>query len=124
LVEKTDQPIHDSRYIQQHLANERTFLAWIRTAVAIVGLGFLSTGVVYHFQDFHKVGYIIAAITGIGSVLFGGSIMALATFDYFRKRAGINTETFKSAKGIVFVIFSCLATIDILFILLSILLLI
>ncbi|MGD6932567.1 DUF202 domain-containing protein, partial [Bacillus thuringiensis] len=25
----------DSKYIQQHLANERTYLAWLRTAIAI-----------------------------------------------------------------------------------------
>ena len=26
-------------YTQQHLANERTYLAWIRTAIAIIGIG-------------------------------------------------------------------------------------
>ncbi|WP_430793738.1 DUF202 domain-containing protein [Bacillus cereus] len=25
----------DSKYIQQHLANERTYLAWLRTAITI-----------------------------------------------------------------------------------------
>ena len=33
----------ESKYIQQHLANERTYLPWIRTAIAIIGLGFLAT---------------------------------------------------------------------------------
>ncbi|WP_343783996.1 DUF202 domain-containing protein [Alkalibacillus silvisoli] len=31
------EPTKDSNYIQQHLANERTYLAWIRTALAIIG---------------------------------------------------------------------------------------
>lgn len=35
------------KYAQQHLANERTFLAWIRTVIAIVGVGFLTTSL--HF---------------------------------------------------------------------------
>ncbi|MDF2857771.1 MAG: hypothetical protein K0Q87_3622 [Neobacillus sp.] len=40
-IERENIPTLDSRYIQQHLANERTFLAWIRTAIAIIGVGFL-----------------------------------------------------------------------------------
>lgn len=38
----------DSNYIQQHLANERTYLAWIRTALAMVGIGFLIVNI--HFR--------------------------------------------------------------------------
>ncbi|GAA3316757.1 hypothetical protein GCM10020331_013700 [Ectobacillus funiculus] len=35
------------QYAQQHLANERTYLAWIRTAISIIGVGFLTTSL--HF---------------------------------------------------------------------------
>jgi putative membrane protein len=31
----------DSFHSQQHLANQRTFLAWLRTCVALIGLGFV-----------------------------------------------------------------------------------
>jgi putative membrane protein len=31
----------DSGNSQQHLANQRTFLAWLRTCVALIGLGFI-----------------------------------------------------------------------------------
>jgi len=31
----------DTSRTQQHLANQRTFLAWLRTAVALFGLGFV-----------------------------------------------------------------------------------
>jgi len=30
-----------SNYLQQNMANERTFLAWVRTCIALIGLGFI-----------------------------------------------------------------------------------
>lgn len=32
---------NDNSHSQQHLANQRTFLAWLRTCVALIGLGFV-----------------------------------------------------------------------------------
>jgi putative membrane protein len=32
---------HNNSRSQQHLANQRTFLAWLRTCVALIGLGFV-----------------------------------------------------------------------------------
>src|SRR4051812_38027312 len=34
-------PAADPNRIRDHLANERTFLAWIRTALGLIGLGFV-----------------------------------------------------------------------------------
>ena len=34
-------PVHPADRGSEYLANERTFLAWIRTAVAIMSLGFV-----------------------------------------------------------------------------------
>ena len=31
----------DNSHSQQHLANQKTFLAWLRTSVALIGLGFI-----------------------------------------------------------------------------------
>ena len=31
----------DGRHTSDHLANERTFLAWIRTSISVTGLGFV-----------------------------------------------------------------------------------
>ncbi len=35
-----DPPRPDSR-VRDHLANERTFLAWVRTALGLIGIGFV-----------------------------------------------------------------------------------
>jgi putative membrane protein len=102
----------DFKYVQQHLANERTFLAWIRTSVTIVGLGFLAAGVVFRSTPFSHAGHLIAACVGIGAVFFGGAVMAIATKDYFVKRTGINNETFRSTTLVIWIIFIAMGLID------------
>jgi putative membrane protein len=111
----------DSKYVQQHLANERTFLAWIRTGITISGLGFLSIGVVFRSSIFVRAGHTIAAVFGIGAVLLGAFIMILAASDYFRKRKGINQETFLAPRLIIWILLLGLALIE-LFLLMIILL--
>jgi putative membrane protein len=37
----SDKEIDDASRTQQYLANQRTFLAWLRTSVALIGLGFV-----------------------------------------------------------------------------------
>lgn len=108
----------DSKYIQQHLANERTFLAWVRTGITIVGLGFLAAGVVFRSTSYEHAGHFIAAIVGIGAVILGAIVLGFATKDYFDKRRGINSETFRSPRLVIWVIFASLGIIDILLILL------
>jgi putative membrane protein len=77
-----------------HLANERTFLAWIRTSVAIMGFGF----VVVKFSLFIKQISLLAdtqvVLPGkgysseIGTLLVGLGVF-IALFSYLRYR---NTE--------------------------------
>lgn len=85
-------------YTQQHLANERTYLAWIRTAISIVGVGFLATslhftmGVVRNpFVDLFTI------ILGIFACVFGLVIIFTATRTYREKRQQIIQETFYSS---------------------------
>ncbi|MDU0205380.1 YidH family protein [Paenibacillus sp. MAH-36] len=56
---------HESKLVQQHLANERTFLAWVRTGIATIGLGFLATGIVFRANLYSYCIHKIAAIVGI-----------------------------------------------------------
>jgi putative membrane protein len=74
-----------------HLANERTFLAWIRTSVAVMGFGF----VVVKFSLFIKQISLLAnkqvVLPGkgysseIGSLLVGLGVF-IAVFSYLRYR--------------------------------------
>jgi len=52
-MSKDDKPNADRS--QQHLANERTFLSWIRTCVALVGLGFIIAKFNFFMDEFRLI---------------------------------------------------------------------
>jgi putative membrane protein len=70
VVENKDSTARD------HLANERTFLAWVRTALGLVGLGVL----------LERLGassdHIIAMTAGVGFISFGGLTMIYSVSRY------------------------------------------
>lgn len=89
----------DSKYIQQHLANERTFLAWVRTAIAIVGVGFLVTNL--HFNmlaSLTPTGNFMANLIGISSVGLGIFVIVMSTLAYLKKVRSINDQTFRTPR--------------------------
>jgi putative membrane protein len=90
-------PTTDSKYIQQHLANERTYLAWLRTAIAVSGLGFLVANL--HLAERKALTLTankIAITIGFTSIIVGVLIIVLATWSYLTKRKEINSQTFKA----------------------------
>ncbi|WP_374057007.1 YidH family protein [Rossellomorea sp. FM04394] len=91
----------ESKYIQQHLANERTFLAWIRTAIAIIGIGFLTTSLHYNSLEGGAVQDRIAVAISAISLIIGLVIIIGSTVNYYRTRKHINTQTFVSADAFI-----------------------
>ncbi|WP_141546690.1 YidH family protein [Bacillus toyonensis] len=87
----------DSKYIQQHLANERTYLAWLRTAISVSGLGFLVANL--HLavrKELPALNNKIIIGIGIGSVIAGIGIIIIKTLQYLIKRKNINSQTFQA----------------------------
>jgi putative membrane protein len=93
--------VRESTRVREHLANERTLLAWVRTAVALMGLGF----VVARFGLFLRQ---LAAERAappepdhlsavIGAVLVGASVVLtlLSTVRFFRARAQIERGSYE-----------------------------
>ncbi|RLQ94498.1 YidH family protein [Falsibacillus albus] len=106
----------DSKYIQQHLANERTYLAWIRTAIATIGVGFLITNL--HFslsEDFSEMGDILANVIGALSIVFGLATILFSTVSYFTKLKKINEQTFRASRGPIWILSTILIVIIFIF---------
>lgn len=103
---KTD----ESKYIQQHLANERTFLAWLRTAIAIVGIGFLAVSL--HFNYGPRVSETtdkISIAMMIFALVVGLFVMMVGALSYLGKRKEINEGAFQSISTVVVVVASAVS---------------
>ncbi|MEL3972286.1 DUF202 domain-containing protein [Rossellomorea oryzaecorticis] len=113
---------NESKYIQQHLANERTYLAWIRTSIAILGIGFLTTSLHYTSpQENEFQGQITFLISGV-SIVIGLFLIIGATINYYRARRHINTQTFTSANAVI-IFMSIVAMVILIFVSMYLLLL-
>ncbi len=105
----------DSTYIQQHLANERTYLAWIRTALAFIGIGFIVFNLHFTSHSLNlNISDVFAKWIGYSSVGLGILTIIIATLGYFKKGKAINAQTFTYPKMFI-TIFSSLSITIILF---------
>ncbi|MGR3764551.1 YidH family protein [Rossellomorea sp. NS-SX7] len=92
---------NESKYIQQHLANERTYLAWIRTSIAIIGIGFLTTSLHYTSPQENEFQGQITMLISVVSIVIGVFLIIGSTINYYRARKHINTQTFTSANAVI-----------------------
>ena len=97
LVENRDSTARD------HLANERTFLAWIRTALGLVGLGVLLE------RLGAGNGQTIATAAGVGFIAFGGLTLIYAVSRYLRVAKNLERGLFPVAiRGPILIAFGAL----------------
>jgi putative membrane protein len=91
-----------------HAANERTFLAWVRTSIAIMAFGFL----VEKFDLFLEIaskslaarmpsvgGQLVGNIAGLLLIALGGSIMVLAIIRFHRTALDIDSAETRPSSG-------------------------
>ncbi len=91
-----------------HAANERTFLAWVRTAIAIMAFGFL----VQKFDLFLRIasrslalplaspgGQTIGTAVGLVLIVLGGAVMAFAAVRFRRTSLAIDAADIRAGPG-------------------------
>lgn len=62
---------HDPALARDHLANERTFLAWLRTAAAVMALGLAVTGLAHRVDASSAAAGVLLVATGVAGVIYG-----------------------------------------------------
>ncbi len=92
---------------RDHLANERTFLAWVRTGVATVVFGFaigrfsIALREFLHLQGQTQTGSGLTAWLGVISII-GGVLLILAGLSrYHKTRTQLDTDTFEPAGFVI-----------------------
>jgi putative membrane protein len=91
-----------------HSANERTFLAWVRTAIAVMAFGFI----VEKFDVFLEIaapslagralsipGQRFGNIAGLALILVGTAMVAVAAARFLITAKNIDSEELKSGPG-------------------------
>lgn len=77
--------------VRDHLANERTLLAWVRTALTIVGLGFLISRLLVTEQGNPEP---IAEVIGVALILLGAGASVLSAVRFLRIQREIDEASF------------------------------
>jgi len=78
---------------RDHLANERTLLAWQRTALALLGLGF----VVDRFAFEGTGAGVAGTLVGLGLIVVGGLASVAGAYRYLRTERDIDRGSYRPA---------------------------
>ncbi|MGA8760776.1 MAG: DUF202 domain-containing protein [Stellaceae bacterium] len=92
-----------------HAANERTFLAWVRTAIATMAFGFL----VQKFDLFLRIagqslgnpseaarGEVVGTTAGLLLIVLGGAMMVFAAIRFRKTALAIDAQDLRPGPGV------------------------
>jgi len=107
-----DAEIPDDKKATEHLANERTFLAWVRTSIAIMSLGFVVAKFGLWLRELgahlspqtqiHSTG--LSGPIGMGMIAFGGLLALLAAWRFHVVNRQIDRGLVSVDRGLVVLI--------------------
>lgn len=123
--EKISSEASNKQNAREHLANERTLLAWIRTSIGIMAFGF----VVVKFSLFVKqISFLLgknstipqhgySSLIGIFLVAIGAIILVLSFLKYKRTEKQLSSESFQPSSTLILTLTIAILIISILLIL-------
>jgi putative membrane protein len=89
-------------HVSDHLANERTLLAWIRTSIAVIALGIAINRFSLFLMEINQVVPEVrsaanrhVAALGAGLVALGMVVMVGSLWHYLRVSRAIDSETYR-----------------------------
>jgi putative membrane protein len=91
---------------RDHAANERTFLAWVRTAIAVMAFGFLierfdlllkAAGLSSHTPA--PEGYNFGKLAGVSAVIMGSAMFSLAIIRFAKTAKDIDSDDERPGAG-------------------------
>ena len=104
-----------SERLQQYLANQRTFLSWVRTSIALIGLGFAIERFSIFLQQFRLIAdpdtagnaasataHEYSALVGIGMIVVGTGLIIYALKNYLDSNKTIASGRYMPKNAIVY----------------------
>jgi putative membrane protein len=105
-----------SERLQQYLANQRTFLSWVRTSIALIGLGFAIERFSIFLQQFRLIAdpdtagnaaasataHQYSALVGIGMIVVGTGLIIYALKNYLDSNKTIASGRYMPKNTIVY----------------------
>ena len=104
---------------RDHLANERTFLAWVRTALGLIGLGFVLARMGLFLGQLAVAGVMPVRgrhagqefmVTGVVFLLLGTMLGGWSGWLYERARRAIETDHYEPSRPTVFALTAVIVT--------------
>ncbi len=113
MSEQKHEPLAAERRATEYLANERTFLAWIRTSIAVISLGFvvarfslwlkeLASSLGGPITSAHHSG--VSLRMGEGMMVLGGILALLAAYRYRIVNRSIDRGLVRPDRALIYLI--------------------
>jgi putative membrane protein len=104
-----------SERLQQYLANQRTFLSWVRTSIALIGLGFAIERFSLFLQQFRLIAnpdttgnaasataHDYSALVGISMIIVGTGLIVYALKNYLESNKTIASGKYMPKNAIIY----------------------
>lgn len=108
ILRDMESPPKKNPHVAEHLANERTFLAWIRTSIAVMTLGVAINRFALFLMEIHQVLPEVRHLAnrhieklGIGLVILGIVMLVGATWHYLHVGRTIEDDSYRPANRIM-----------------------